>query len=352
MDTKSPDPLAGGSLDNVRFTPFDHVYNRSQALLGIEPNPLMQPVRFGGSVSSETSYYNEDTFNSPSDLNEFREYLRTFAESLTDPSAVRFAIANYGGQWWGTGLENYYTAFESTRERYERDRGKMEYKTVRQKGGWTTGTWHTETAACLGTLSGGSQVVLTHEAESGEGTNRKTADMDGSDWEPRMFQDGKVVFMTDGYPVDPTRFVSIAEQLGVDLETAMMREIDLRKVDFRPQHTVTPVEFIPHETTVVDGSPLIENVIVENPYYRQPDALPSAEVKSVKTYNTVETWSGSDPSKWMELLTGLKYFPVRVSAFRDEFDTDSVRINRLRTHHRLDVGGFLQLTVHVSGAAV
>lgn len=121
----------------------------------------MQPVRFGGFAAE------------PANIEEFRDStLQSLAEVLNNPSDARFLISTYGGMWFGSGLGNYYRAFENVVERYERDQGQL-----------AESPHHTENAAVWGRLEDGGEIVFTHEADTPAGASRQMAKLADIDWD-------------------------------------------------------------------------------------------------------------------------------------------------------------------------
>lgn len=321
MNGETVDYLEESSLENVYFTPLEYTSGIGGLMAGMKPSPLMQPVRFGGFTTD------------PATIEEFRDStLQTLADVLKSPSDARFLISTSGGMWFGSGLGNYYRAFEEVVERYERDRGQM-----------AESPHHTENAVVWGRLEEGGEIIFIHEADTPAGASRKMADLADVDWNYDPCSDLRITFLTDGYPLSTDRYIDIGNRFGLDLSRETMYDAGHRRVQYLLNRRVPIRETI---TRSLGRETMVEEAIVENPFYHDEDMIKSGEPKDVKTSNAVEF---PRRQQWPKVLAGAKYLPVKVSALEQEFTADIINVTDVWVHYDLWTGGQIECTIQAMG---
>lgn len=321
MTEDTIDYLQESSLENVYFTPLEYTAGIGGLMAGVQPSPIMQPVRFGGFATE------------PANIEEFRDStLHSLAEVLRTPSKARFMISTRGGMWFGSGLGNYYRAFENVVERYERDQGQM-----------AESPDSVEAGAVWGRLEDGGDIVFTHNANTPESASRKLTKLADIDWNHHPCSDLKIALFTDGYPLSTDRYFEIGDRFGLDLRQETMYDARHRKVQYLLNRRVPIQETI---TRSVGRDTMVEEAIVENPFYGEESAIRRGQPNVVRTDDRVEF---HENQQWPKVLAGAKYLPVQVSKLEQEFTADVINVTDVWVHYRLWSGGEIECTIQAQG---
>ena len=315
------DYLQESSLENVYFTPLEYTAGNGGIMAGVQPSPSRQPVQFGGFGTA------------PATIDEFRDStLQSLADILKNPSNARFMISTRGGMWFGSGLGNYYRAFENVVERYERDQGQMAKRPKKA-----------EIGAVWGRLEDEGDIVFTHKAKTPESAGRKLTKLADIDWNYDPCSKLEIMLITDGYPLSTDRYLEIGDRFGLDLRQDTMYDAGHREVQYLLNRRVLIEERI---TRSVGRDTMVEEAIVENPFYGEESLIREGQPKVVKTDDRVEI---RENQKWAKTLAGAKYLPIKVSKLEQEFTDDVINVTDVWVHYHLWTGGQIECTIQAQG---
>lgn len=220
------------------------------------PTSNVQPVVFGGDGDVGLAW------------DDFRATIEGIAQYLpTNMKQSSFSIHQDGGKaWYGYGLGSFVNALENRDNRYE-EAGVVD-------------PHHSETAVYLCTTEWGL-VCISLQAKS-QKANHLT-----------------IQFMTDGVPLSPHPYKTMAQYLELDLTNAHDQEI--KRVEFENRRDIDEAEIV--DTITRDpgryGDPFVHGLIIKNPFYDDREKLQrvtdeSGYFNAITTYKHIPFYFGGN----------------------------------------------------------